>query len=312
MKYLLLCLFITLSLATSAQTAPIRRTFRFKMLNAQTGQPMASKWCRILKNADEYVDGAHTDAEGIGTFTALNYDSTATYQVEIGNRANNFVKPGLFDITGIKNSVPVISVSPAKTSAYYTCGEVLYGGYYPLEPYDITDLPKSIQAKTKAVLINRVGYNFYKRLVLNGGQIVDLKKFYERNPKAKENGWIPAVYSLCFMVWDSIANKNLYSFSLKLNQQGKLIGIVALPDIKHSPAKAKIISEEEAKAIAQKENFGNSDARIQYSAIEGAILWNFEHHDPGPADSTTVTNLFINAHSGKIVSKTKAHRLFMY
>jgi len=273
---------------------------------------MASKWCTVLKNADEYVDGVHTDADGTGTFTVINYDSAATYQVEIGNRANNFVKPGLFDITGVKTSVPVIKVSPAKTSTYYTCGEVLYGGYHPLEPYDITDLPKSIQVKTKALLIKRVGYSFYKKLVLNGGQIVDLKKFYDRNPKAKENGWVPPVYSLCFMVWDGIANKNLYSFSLKLDQQGKLIGVVELPDIKHSPAKAKIISEEEAKAIAQKESFGDTDAQMQYSTTEGSILWKLERMDPGPVDSTTVSTLLINAHSGKLISKTKVNKMVMY
>ncbi|WP_162996651.1 PepSY domain-containing protein [Mucilaginibacter celer] len=291
---------------------PTRRTFQFKMLNAETGQPMASKWCTVLKNADEYVDGAHTDAEGIGTFTVLNYDSTATYQVEIGNRSNNFVKPGLFDITGIKNSIPVIKVSPSKTSTDFTCGEVLYGGYHPLEPYSITDLPKSIQAKTKSLLINRVGLTYYKNLVLNGGQILDLKKFYDRNPKAKENGWIPPAYSLCFMVWDSVANKNLYSFSLKLNQQGKLIGIVELPDIKHTPAKAKIISQEQAKNIAKKENFGDADARMQYSTTEGSILWKLERMDPGPADSTAISTLLINAHSGKIISKTKVNKIVMY
>lgn len=145
-----------------------QRTFKFSLINAETGKPMAKKWVTILKDKDQWIDFAHSDSLGIVTFSTSNYDSTATYQVEIVNRWQNSVQAGMFDITGIKNSQPVIRLIPAAYSMPYACGTRMYFGYQPKEPYSIKELPLNIQAKVKSYLLARVGKVFYKKLVLNG------------------------------------------------------------------------------------------------------------------------------------------------
>jgi len=212
-----------------------------------------------------------------------------------------------------KNSQTVIKFTPAAYSMPYGCGTRMYPGYQPKEPYSITELPVAIQAKVKSYLSARVGKDFYKKLVLNGGQIIDIEGLYVAYPKARSWESVPPIYSLCFMVWDSLKRSTSYNFLLNLNQEGTLLGIVELPDIKHNAAKAKIITMDEAKKIALANNFYDkyTDVESSYDKKLDCIVWVFEQLEPGEG-SRNLTKLFINAHTGAIVEKVTTKVNVMY
>jgi hypothetical protein len=154
-------------------------------------------------------------------------------------------------------------------------------------------------------LVNRVGRKFYKNLVLNGGQIIDLKRFHDLDTYYKAD---PPAYSLCYMVYDSINNANLYDFKLELDSTGKLIGNILLPDIKHTPFKAKFLTLEECKQIAIKNNFynNNTSTNTSYFPKDDCVVREFSQLNPEPNKSKNdmiETKLLINIHSGAIVSK---------
>jgi|GEM_PF-2835622 len=308
MKTFIFSIFFILPFAAIAQ-----RTFKFSLISTETGKPLAKKWVTILKNKDQWVNFVRSDSLGIVTFSTNNYDSTATYQVEIVNRWENSVQAGMFDITGIKNSQPVVKLTPVDYSMPYACGTRMYFGYQPKEPYSINELPLSIQLKVKTYLSARVGDDFYKKLVLNGGQVIDIERLYAVNPSARSWKSVPPIYSLCFMVWDSLKRSSPYSFVLNLNQKGTLLGIVELPDIKHNASKAKIMTMDEAKKIATANNFYDKYTKVNscYYRKSDCIVWVFEQLEPGEG-TRNLTKLLINAHTGAIVDKITSKIEVMY
>ncbi|SDZ79604.1 hypothetical protein [Pedobacter hartonius] len=308
MKTFILSILFIFPFAAIAQ-----RTFKFSLINAETGKPMAKKWVTILKDKDRWINFVHSDSLGIVTFSTSNYDSTATYQAEIVNRWENSVQAGMFDITGIKNSQPVIKLTPAAYSMPYACGTRMYSGYQPKEPYSINELPHHIQVKVKSYLSSRVGKDFCKKLLLNGGQIVDIERLYAVNPSARSWESVPPIYSLCFMVWDRLKRSSSYNFILNLNQKGTLLGIVELPDIKHNSTKGKIMTMDDAKKIALANSFYDKYTKVNscyYKKID-SIVWVFEQQEPGEG-TRNLTKLLINAHTGAIVDRVTSKVEVMY
>lgn len=308
MKKLILLILIISSIFCSAQ-----RTFKIIIIDAETSKPMAKKWFTVLKNGDEYVTFTHTDSNGIGTFQIRNYDSVATYQAEIVNRWDNAIKSGIHDISAIKNSQPVIKVIAVASSMPFACGERVYLPYRPKEPYSIKDLPKRVQIKVKSLFINRVGEKFYNRLILNGGQIIDIKRLYTVVPSAIFWERVPPIYSLCFSILDSSKHSSLYSFILNLDEKGKVIGEIELPDIKHNSFRSWIIPLEEAKQIAIANNFYDkyTNVKSRYYPKAGSIVWEFEQIEPGEGTKNR-TLLLIDASNGSIVAKLTSKVEVMY
>lgn len=308
MKKLLLLILIISSVLCSAQ-----RTFKITLIDAKTSKPMAKKWFTVLKNRDEYITFTHTDSNGIGTFQIRGYDSTATYQAEIVNRWDNAIKSGMYDITEIKNGQSIIKVQPVEASMPFGCGEVMYPSYRPKEPYSIHDLPEDIQRKVKTLLINRTGEKFYHRLILNGGQVINLKRLYAVVPSAKLWKYVPPIYSLCFTILDSTKHSSLYSFILKLDKQGNVIGEIELPDIKHNTSKSTIITMEAAKQIAAANNFYDvyTNVKSRYYSKTGAIVWEVEQTDPGEGTKERRI-LFIDASNGSVLAKLTTQIEVMY
>lgn len=214
------------------------------------------------------------------------------------------MEPGFFDITSVKTTIPVLKIKPSKFTLPFGCGTVMYPNYYPREPFSLHELPEAIQAKIKAYLIGRVGKSFYKNIVLNGGQLVDLKAFYKINPKIKKKEWEPPAFSLCFMVWDTETRQSLYNFQLEMDADGKLKKLIPLPDIIHYPAKAHILKLIEAKAIAKTYGFDKpyTQTKAYYYPKAKSIVWEFEYHDQGEGELVS-SKLLIDAHSGKIADR---------
>lgn len=282
-----------------------QRYFNIAIVNEQTGEPIGKLYCKVLKNKDQFVNCGTSDENGFYRFYVRDYDSTATYQVEILNRWQNYVESGRYDISAMKDTVPIVKVKSTKNVSHYACSSISYSHYTPKEPYSFEELPENIQKKVKHHLGKRVGKRFYKRLKLNGGQILDLERFYELNPEAKTKGYVPYSYSLCFMVTDAKGIGNLYSFNLALDQYGELAKEIDLPDIKSNPKKAQIISLAQATEIAQKAMLIDDYTRITsyFDREQGSIVWEFEQITYAPEEGNTSVKLIIDAHSGEIIGK---------
>jgi hypothetical protein len=301
---------ITLLLVIAPLLAIAQKTFKFTLVNADTGEPMVKKWGTILMNGDQYVDFTSTNAEGACTFNVRNYDSTATYQVEYVNRWDNHIKPGVYDITAIKYSQPVIKIKASATTMPFACGTVVYAGYHPQEPTSFNDLPIKIQTKVKRHFETRVGKAFYQKLILNGGQIINLKRFHQIDTFYKAT---PPIYSLCYMVWDSLSNTSVYNFNLKLDEAGNLLAPVPLPNIKRDPSKAKVLTLAKAKTIAKLNNFYDEHTQTNsyYYPGKDCIVWEFKQDEPGEGKRKSV-KLLINAHTGAVIDKLTSEIYVMY
>lgn len=308
MKKLFLVLMLIAPILSIAQG-----TFKFRVVSVVSGEPLAKKWFTILKNYDNYVDAAPTDKDGICTFTIRGYDSTASYQAEIINNATNTITSGLYDISAVKYSVPTISVKPAAFAMPFGCSDVSYMGYRARVPYSMNDLPLPIRQKVDEHFTERVGTQFYRNLTFNGGQMVNLQRFYSTNPIARQNGYIPPAYSLCFSILDSVTHDSYYTFQLKLDSSGSLIGPVPLPDIKHHPERAKIIGLDRAKAVAALAGFDKpwTEAKTAYYPKTEAIVWKFVQTEPGDGRKRSET-LIIDAKTNKIIEKLTRYVTVMY
>ncbi len=282
-----------------------QKYFNIAIVNEQTGEPMGKLYCKVLKNNDQFVNCGSSKENGLYRFYVPNYDSTATYQVEILNRWENYVESGRYDISAMKDTVPIVKVRPTKSVSRYACSSISYSRYTTKEPYSFEELPDNIQKKVKQHLVKRVGKSFYETLKLNGGQILNLERFNELNPEAKDEGYVPYSYSLCFMVTEPKSRDNLYSFNLALDQNGELAKEIDLPDIKSNPKKARIISLAQATKIAQKGMLIDDYTRTTsyFDSNRGSIVWEFEQITYAPEEGNTSIKLTIDAHSGEIIGK---------
>ncbi|MCR8561326.1 hypothetical protein KXD93_26975 [Mucilaginibacter sp. BJC16-A38] len=288
-----------------------QRTFTFTIVNAISGKPMSKKWGTIIKNNEEYIDFTSSDVSGVYTFTDRKYDSTATYQFEILNSWNNSVQTGRYDITGVKNSPVILKLAATNYPVAYTCGTLMYPRYYAREAFFLDDLPAKIQSKIRTYLTDRVGEDFYKKLILNGGQWVNLKKFYSLNPKIDPKKFRAPNYSLCFMVWDSVKHKTLYNFSLNLDERGSLMGIIELPDIKHHPEKSIIIDSAASNLVARQYSF-TSEGEIMYDPKSGSIIREYKNYKKGEGKYTVVDHLWIDVHTGKVADRRSTNEVIVY
>lgn len=277
-------------------------------MNAQTGKPWPRVWYQLRGDTTTNADFGTSDSNGVCRVQLRPYIHSATFQVEVNNQYNA-VKPGVYDVTkAVNGQYPVIWLFPGTKAAPNPCGERMYG-YYPKSIFALTDMPAYIQAKFKALLLNRVGPQFYKRLVLNLGQEIDPERHYRITADKRT----PPVYSLCMSVTDALTHQEIYSFRVNLNQQGGLIGTLNIPNIKSQPEKAKILSEKEAALIAQF-NGVYDRGQGQYDSKSGSIVWQFERMDkyiPSGGD-TPFTIVRIDAHTGAVLSKKTVTKMVQY
>lgn len=304
MKKITCMLLLCLPLLANAQ-----RTLTFTLMNAQTGRPWPRVWYNLRGDVTTNADFGRSDSNGVCRVELRPYVQSATYQVEVNNQYDA-VTPGMYDVTkALSGQYPVIWIFPGNKAAPNPCGERLYPGYKPKSIFNLADMPAGVQAKFKAMLLNRVGQQFYNRLVLNLGQEIDIERYMQKSGDLR----IPPAYSLCMSVTDTATHEEIYSFRVNLDQQGNLIGILGIPDIKNHPEKAKILSDKQAAAIAQF-NGVYDRGQGEYDGKLDAIVWQFEKMDkfiPG-GGNTPFTIIRINAHNGSIISKETVTKMVQY
>ncbi len=282
---------------------------KIKVINGVTHQPVKEIYCYILKDNDKWIDIGQTDNNGIFTTHLRNPDSAATYQIDISESA---FKPfrqtiHLFDAKQITITIyPDSAFVEKKPNLIYSeCSSISFGNYQPQEPHSIYDLPDSIRIKLVAHLTARLGADFYSKLKLSGGQIVNLDRLYIVEDNAKNYKWTPYSYYLCFSFQDPAKGIGLYTAKIVLDKSGNVMNEIQLPDIHTNPEKATIISLEQAKKIAAENKFydNKTEISLSYDTKNGSIAWCFKQAVFKPDHTMSGSTLVIDAHNGKVLGK---------
>lgn len=192
---------------------------------------------------------------------------------------------------------------------YMHCPSIYFGNYQPGEPQSLNDLPDIIRVKLEAHLIRRLGLEFYSKLKFAGGQIVDLKELYIVEKSAKDYRWKLYSYYLCFSFQDIAKGIERYIGNIVLDKYGDIVEEIELPDMQRNPQKANIISLQQAKAIAIKNECyddRHTSITFEYSKMRGSLIWRFERHIFEKSmyqfeEFIPSKMLEIDAHSGEII-----------
>ena len=282
---------------------------KIKVINGVTHRPVKKIYCYILKDNDKWIDIGQTDNNGIFTTHLRDLDSSATYQIDISESA---FKPFRQTIRLFDTKQTTVTIYPDSAFVeknpnliYSECSSISFGNYEPREPHSIYDLPDSIRIKLAAHLTERLGPDFYSKLKLSGGQIVNLDRLYIVEDNAKNYKWIPYSYYLCFSFQDPAKGIGLYTAKIVLDKSGNVINEIQLPDIHANPEKATIISLEQAKKIAAENKFydNKTEISLSYDAKNGSIAWCFKQSVFNPDHTMSGSTLVIDAHNGKVLGK---------
>jgi len=325
---ILISIFFLLSLMISQ--GQIIKTI--KIINGATGDPVEGMYCSIIKNADKHVGISKTDKNGIATFKIHQYkkdswelqylasknyvpeelwdDSTANYDLLISeDHFNKLLKP----LKVFSNTEEIFTLFPNKdfkeknpALIYMGCSSRGFGTYEPKIPSSIYDLPDTIRDKLVSHLIDRLGNDFYRKITLTSGQMVNLSRLYLVESRAKNYKWIPYSYYLCFSFKDEAKGIGLYTAKIILDSAGNVVQEIELPDIKSNPEKAIILPLEKIRLIAKQNGFDNSlkNIKLDYAKNAGSIAWYFDKVTDDNGLSFNIKTLIIDAHNGKLIDIT--------
>jgi hypothetical protein len=282
---------------------------KIKVINGTTLEPIEGLYCYIIKNEDVKVDIEKTNKKGVfKAYLGIREDST-TYQIQISSQRYKPVREYLN--TSSRKKI-VISVFPDlqyiendPNHIRNECSTLYFTNYQPKAFNDLSDLPDSIRAKLTAHLMERIGEEYYSKLKISGGQILDLNRLYAVNENAKNYQWTPYNYYLCFSFQEASKGIGFYTAKIILDKSGNVIEEIELPNIQESPEKAYLISLEEATQIATMNNFYREDTEISLSYHKKAdsITWCFTYTDFNSDHTLSGWTLVVDAHNGKIIEK---------
>lgn len=278
-------------------------TFEAKFTNGATGKPVEGVYCYLLQDNDKWISSAKTNEKGQVSFRYRNEEinPNATYQLEVSSHEFLPLRQTItFNEKLNLTLYPDTTFSEEKKNLVYNgCSNISFGFYRPKEPRSLKDLPDSIQKKLEKHLVDRLGQDYYSKLKLAGGQLVDLQRLYKVEPNAKDYQWTPYSYYICFSFSDEANGIGCYTAKIVLDEKGDVKEEIELPDLKKKPEKKTIISLKEAKeiALARKSYDEKTHIKFSYDKIAGSLTWNFEQR-PNAYSSHT---LVIDAHSGKVL-----------
>ena len=276
-----------------------------------TGKPLPGICFYILRDDSKFIDIGETDSTGhfTGMIDKENYKKKSTYQVRIDEDMYNIVTTPVdtkknSDIR-IKLSANPYYFSKVNGMIYKDCWTTYFGNYEPKEPRGMIDLPEDIRKRVEDHLVNRVGPDFYKRLVLSGGQLVDLDRFQKLEKYKRRYHWIPYSYYLCFSFSDTTLGIARYTSQLVLDKKGNVIEEIELPHIATDTAKRIILSIKNAEAIASGLGHFNKNTytNFYYDFSQDCFVWSFTERFRNKEEQTYIyKELLLAAHNGKILS----------
>jgi len=286
------------------------RIKEIKVIDYVTGKDVARAVCMIIYNHESYIGSADQNKKGTYEFDVAN-EIKGNYQVLIWKE--NYIKIvkdiPLFDgkrsVYKIQPDTEMVNTVKNKlyTSENPGCDLTGFGNYEPRYAGSMNDLPQKIKAKLEDHLIKRVGVDFYSKLKLNGGQIVDLERLYIVDENAKNYKWTPYSYYLCFAFSDPKKGVGRYSSQIVLDKEGNIMKEIGLPNIAADSTKRNIIHVNDAKNIAVKKGFDLKTSKIWlgYSQKKDSFVWCFEKVVNNDGFTFNTSTLMISALDGSLV-----------
>jgi len=187
-----------------------------------------------------------------------------------------------------------------------------FGNYKPREPKSLNELPDEIRRKIEDHLKSRLGAEFYSKLRLSGGQIVDFNELYRVEPDARNYKWKIFAYSLNFILSEPKKGIKAYHARILLDSDGSILREIDLPQIARNFEKANVISLAAARKIAAKHKFplNRANAQISYDSEKDSLVWTLEYKLRGDKYVWVDRIIRIDAHSGEIISVGDAERFY--
>ena len=219
--------------------------------------------------------------------------------------------------TNLKPAVK-ISKPDTLTTSNGECGAPYFMGLYePKSVSSLSELPDSIRARTSLYLIERLGPNFYKNMVFSNGQIVDLPQLYSAYPDARNYKWQVGTYYICFECRTLNTKSGFYLAGMTLDDRDNVITQINLPTIAATPAKAQIISIQEAADVCRHNWHGNkkwltpNNLSLKYNSELNSLTWVFSNSREEKPGISHFSSIIINANDGAVVRKRNYTRRYI-
>jgi hypothetical protein len=182
------------------------------------------------------------------------------------------------------------------------------GSYRAEELRSFGDLPADVQAKLTTHLTERFGENYFRRLSVSDGQIVDHEEMHRIDPGTKNYQWTVFAYRVGFRISAPEKGIKEYNGYIELNRDGSILREIEFPNVAIVPWKAEFVSFASAMHTAESLGATVAQARVQYCREEDAIVFVLQEAFRPGLVSENVRSITINAHSGAVLSD-KRHLL---
>ena len=286
-----------------------QRQVNGKIIDSITNKPLSDIAFYILRDNDKWIDVGDSDSTGNfkGEIERKELNKKSSYQVLIGQDEYNLIK---IDISTLQQDTVLIKLSKNKNfipkikgMTYRDCSSISFGDYEPIEPRSLSDLPIEIKEKTVKHIIDRIGNDFYSKLILSGGQVIDLTRLEAIENFSKEYKWKAYSYYLCFSFSDTSVGIARFTAKIVLDKNGKVVEEIELPNINNDPAKGKIMNMRQAIEIAKKNNYSEKDSFIDfdYDSTEDSFVWTFTKSTFNKDHTMYYRLLRISAQTGKVL-----------
>lgn len=291
--------------------------------------PVEGVYGSIIRDGDKKVNIDLSDNKGILNFKLYRYreddpflklldslgsypeelwnDTTAYYELEIEAQGFKPYKAPLKLFDGKDETVLIYPDKSYKEKnpllIYLGCSYTGFGIYHPKRATTLMDIPADISNKLVNHLVDRLGADYYSRIKLTDGQIVDLNRLYTVERNAKNYKWKPYSYYLCFSFKDEAKGIGLYTAQIVLDNIDNIVKEIKLPDIKSNPQKANLLPLDNIRQIAKKNGFDDRLEHIElgYDEDVGSIAWYFKKITDDNGLSFEMKTMSIDAHNGKLL-----------
>ena len=203
---------------------------------------------------------------------------------------------------------PVPSTSPKQPTGdslprvKHYAGSYYLGKYTPSTIKDWSSIPEPAKSRIVTHLKKRLGNDFYAKLSLVDGQIIDIAAFREKAGDPKNFNWEVA-YRLDLRFSRPKIGIDFYDAVMDCRSDGSVVTEIDLPEIAKHPERAEFISTARACEIAKQYRFDVAKAKMElnYHPDTGVCVFSFTQvYRPG-FPVWYEKYLDIDAHNGKFI-----------
>ena len=211
------------------------------------------------------------------------------------------ISPTLFIVADFVRRAPNSFEEQPKVHKY--AGFPSMGAYDPPAPTNWASVPEPARSRIIGHLKKRFGVEFYDKLKLVGGQIVDFNALREREPNSKDYKWEVHAYRLHLRLSLPENGIEFYDASIECRSDGSVMEEIDLPETAKYPDRAKFISASKVFKIAQDKGFDatKTDVELGYNTDLGVCVFTFSQMTRQEYPMLYFKRVDIDAHTGKVL-----------